>query len=48
MLAKLVMMPESEVKEGKPLSVYSVESLVAVEERECQAARETGVDISLF
>lgn len=46
-LAKLMMMPESDVDAGKPLSAYGVDSLVAVEVRNW-IARETGVDVSVF
>lgn len=46
-LARLMMMPESDVDEGKPLSAYGVDSLVAVEVRNW-IARETGVDVSVF
>lgn len=46
-LARLMMMPESDVDEGKPLSAYGVDSLVAVEVRNW-VARETGVDVSVF
>lgn len=46
-LAKLMMMPESDVDAGKPLSTYGVDSLVAVEVRNW-IARETGVDVSVF
>lgn len=46
-LARLMMMPEGDVDEGKPLSAYGVDSLVAVEVRNW-IARETGVDVSVF
>lgn len=46
-LAKLMMMPESDVDAGKPLSAYGVDSLVAVEVRNW-IARETAVDVSVF
>jgi aryl carrier-like protein len=46
-LARLMMMPESDVDKGKPLSAYGVDSLVAVEVRNW-IARETGVDVSVF
>lgn len=46
-LARLMMMPESDVDAGKPLSAYGVDSLVAVEVRNW-IARETGVDVSVF
>lgn len=46
-LAKLMMMPDSDVDAGKPLSAYGVDSLVAVEVRNW-IARETGVDVSVF
>lgn len=46
-LAKLMMMPESDVDAGRPLSAYGVDSLVAVEVRNW-IARETGVDVSVF
>lgn len=46
-LAKLMMMPESDVDAGKPLSAYGVDSLVAVEVRNW-ITRETGVEVSVF
>ncbi|KAI3394363.1 hypothetical protein diail_2874 [Diaporthe ilicicola] len=46
-LAKLMMMPESDVDAGRALSMYGVDSLVAVEVRNW-IARETGVDVSVF
>lgn len=46
-LAKLMMMPESDVDAGKPMSAYGVDSLVAVEVRNW-IARETAVDVSVF
>lgn len=46
-LAKLMMMPESDVDAGKPLSTYGVNSLVTVEVRNW-IARETGVDVTVF
>ncbi|KAJ0106987.1 hypothetical protein J7T55_011082 [Diaporthe amygdali] len=46
-LSRLMMMPESDIDAGKPLSAYGVDSLVAVEIRNW-IAKETGVDISVF
>lgn len=46
-LAKLMMMPESDVDAGKPLSAYGVDSLVAVEVRNW-IAKEMAVEVSVF
>nr|URN71259.1 alternapyrone polyketide synthase [Menisporopsis theobromae] len=46
-LARLMMMPESDVDVGRPLSAYGVDSLVAVEVRNW-IAKEVGVDVSVF
>ncbi|KAF5636495.1 polyketide synthase [Fusarium sp. NRRL 52700] len=46
-LAKLMMMPESDIDTGKPLSSYGVDSLVAVEVRNW-IAKEAVVEVSVF
>jgi acyl transferase domain-containing protein/NADPH:quinone reductase-like Zn-dependent oxidoreductase/SAM-dependent methyltransferase len=46
-LARLMMMPESDIDVGRPLSAYGVDSLVAVEVRNW-IAKEVGVDVSVF
>ena len=46
-LAKLMMMPESDVDAGRPLNTYGVDSLVAVEVRNW-IATEMAVEVSVF
>ncbi|KAK8059864.1 hypothetical protein PG996_009794 [Apiospora saccharicola] len=46
-LAKLMMMPETDIDAARPLSAYGVDSLVAVEVRNW-VAREVAVEVSVF
>ncbi|KAF5983421.1 beta-ketoacyl synthase domain-containing protein [Fusarium bulbicola] len=46
-LAKLMMMPESDIDTGKPLSSYGVDSLVAIKVRNW-IAKEAVVEVSVF